>query len=334
MTTLGVGAARWNGTSWSIRTLTSVGWNTGRDIDCATASACMIVDSRGRFNRWTGSAWTARSSFDLARGGVEDLDCTTASSCAATDGEGNVLTWSGGSTWSRSYLSENRSGLDCSGSLCLAVDALEGTYRVRKSGTWGATSRPSGGYQPSDAVLCASSSRCFALVGNEVLTFDGSRWSAEPTFLPVDLGDPYDIDGDCPTSTFCLAFNRITRLSTTWNGSRWTARGKIPVDANAWVGADCLSASFCLAKGYETTAVFTGSSWRASAPVPPSGDGIACRSTTHCIVVSNGTLFTWDGTQWSETTQRLGGFTADVDVTCVGTSRCVVAVGDTIWWTQ
>ena len=75
----GVGAARWNGSTWSVRSI-GAGWNTDRHVDCATTSACMVVDARGRFNRWTGSSWTSRTSFDTTRGGVEDLDCTTASS--------------------------------------------------------------------------------------------------------------------------------------------------------------------------------------------------------------------------------------------------------------
>ena len=78
--------------------------------------------------------------------------------------------------------------------------------------------------------------------------------------MPVDLGDPYEIEGDCPTSTFCLAFNQLTRASATWNGTPMrTSRGKIPVDSDAWVAGDCLSATFCMAKGGQTTAVFTGS---------------------------------------------------------------------------
>ena len=328
----GVGAARWNGSTWSVRSI-GAGWNTDRRVDCATTSACMVVDTRGRFNRWTGSSWTSRTSFDTTRGGVEDLDCTTASSCVATDQWGNVISWAGGSTWSRSYLSENASGLDCAGSLCLTVDGLENTYRVRKGGTWGATTA-AGAVPLSDAVLCASSSRCFALASGTYATYDGSRWSTNPVTAPVDLGDPYVIEGDCPTTTFCLAFNRITRASMTWNGSRWTSRGRIPVDEGAWATADCLSSRFCMAKGGDSTAVLTGTGWHRSAPISPGGGDIACRTTTHCIAVANGTLSTWDGTQWSDTTQHFGERGAEVDLTCVGASRCVVAVGDRIWWTE
>ncbi|HET7820466.1 MAG TPA: hypothetical protein VFL10_02990 [Ornithinibacter sp.] len=328
----GVGAARWNGSTWSIRNL-GAGWNTARHVDCATTSACMVVDARGRFNRWTGSSWTSRTTFDLTRGGVQDLDCTSASSCLATDQWGNALSWAGGTTWSRSYLSESGSGLDCSGSLCMTVDGREGTWRARKSGAWGATSSGALAVYPTDAVLCPSSSRCFSFDSDDLLTYNGSGWSTEPTRLPVDLGSSEAIDGDCPTTTFCMVFNEITGASMTWNGTRWTSRGKIPVDAGAWAAVDCLSSTFCVAKGYETTAVFTGSSWHTSSPSPPIGGNIACRTTTHCILVDNSMLWSWDGSQWSQTGLRFGGFSDEVDVTCVGTSRCVVASGDRIWWT-
>jgi hypothetical protein len=290
------------------------------------------VDDRGRSTHWTGSSWTPRTTFAASRGGINALDCLSASNCAASDWYGNVLEWAGGSSWSRKYVSEGESHVSCAGSTCMTVDHLEGTWRARKGGTWGTTSPVTDGNYLTQAVLCASSSRCFSLAYDTYLTWNGSRWSGESR-MPVDLGDPYVIKGDCPTSTFCLAFNQQTRASATWNGTRWTSRGKIPVDSDAWVMGDCLSSTFCMAKGYQTTAVLTGSGWHTSSPSPPSGGGLACRTTTHCIVVSNGTLSTWDGARWAETNQHFGDLTGDSLVTCVGTSRCVVAVGEHIWWT-
>jgi hypothetical protein len=329
----GAGALRWNGSSWSLRDI-GAGWNTERSVDCASAAACTTVDDRGRFTRWTGSSWTPRTTFAASRGGFSGLDCLTASNCVATDRYGNALEWSGGSSWPRRYVSEGLANVDCAGSTCMTVDHLEGTWRARKGGTWGATTPMSGGNYLSEAVLCATSSRCFSLAFDAFSTWNGSRWSSEPSAMPVDLGDPYVIDGDCPTSTFCLAFNKQTRASATWNGTRWTSRGKIPVESGGWVSADCISATFCLAKAYQTTAVLTGSGWHTSSSSPPAGGNVACRSTTHCILVSNSFLWTWDGSQWSETTQLFGEFTGDAEVTCVGTRRCVVASGEHIWWTQ
>jgi hypothetical protein len=328
----GAGALRWNGTSWSLRTI-GAGWNTERAVDCASASACMVVDDRGRFTRWSGSSWTSRTTFAASRGGVNGLDCLSASNCIATDWYGNALEWAGGSSWSRKYVSEGESHVDCAGSTCLTVDRLEGTWRARKSGTWGSTTPMAGDNFLSEAVLCASSSRCFSLAFDAYSTWNGSRWSDQSP-MPVDLGDPYVIRGDCPTSTFCLAFNQQTRASATWNGTRWTSRGRIPVDSDAWVAGDCLSATFCMAKGGQTTAIFTGSGWRQSSAIPSSGGELACRTTTHCLVVANGGLLSWDGTRWSETDQHFSDTSTDPHLTCVGTSRCVVTYGEHIWWTS
>ena len=321
-------ALRWNGSSWSIAGL-GAGLNTQRAVDCAAVSQCMVVDERGRFTRWTGSAWTARTTFANARGGFSSLDCVSATSCLATDDYGNALSWAGGATWPRVSISEGRSYADCTGSTCMTVDVGEMTWRVRRSGTWGPMTRNV--ITPFTAPMCATSTRCFALDSNSYLQWTGAGdWGPDYRALPVNLGSPPG--GDCPTTTFCLAV-APGGLAVQWNGTRWVSRGRAPLPAGLDVTVDCVSAAFCMASADTASAVLTASGWRAVPPATFGSTGLACRSTTLCLAVANGSIVAWDGAEWAMTSMAIGDPVASGLIDCVGTARCVVVAGDKAWWT-
>ncbi|HET7820467.1 MAG TPA: hypothetical protein VFL10_02995 [Ornithinibacter sp.] len=321
------GAKRWNGSSWTERGL-GAALNTERAVDCASASQCLVVDERGRFNRWTGSAWTARSTFANTRGGFTSLDCTSATSCLATDDFGNVLQWAGGTSWPRTTVSEGRSFADCAGSTCMAVDLGEWTWRVRKSGTWGPTQK--GTYTPSTPPLCATSTRCFSLSGGNYLQWNGTSWS-DYRALPVDLGN--SAAGDCPTTTFCLAVAPGGR-AVQWNGTRWVSRGRAPLPENIGVTVDCVSPGFCMAMADGASAVLTSAGWRSIPRSTYAINGLACRTATLCLSHSYGSLVAWDGVEWAPTSMQVGDPASSGMLSCVGTARCVVAAGEKVWWTS
>ena len=288
----GVVAARWNGTSWSMKEIGG-GINTGRSVDCASSSTCMVVDERGRFTRWTGSGWTGRTTFANSRGGFNSLDCVTAASCLATDQHGNALSFTGSTSWPRTAITEVGAHADCAGSFCMATTFGEG-FRTRTNGSWSSLV-VDGPYQPA---VCASRTRCFALLGDSVNTWNGSSWSGLVD-LPSDIGF-VDRGADCPTTTFCLAVG-LSGKTVSWGGARWVTRARAPLTTGGSAEVDCLSPSFCMAVSDADAAVLTASGWRATSKPPFGLKGLACRSTTMCLALQNGTVVAWDGTSWSYT---------------------------------
>lgn len=325
----GAGALRWNGSTWSLTNI-GAGLNTDRAVDCASSSACMVVDVRGRFTRWAGSSWTSRATFTSSGGGFNSLDCTSASTCLATDWYGNALEWSGGSTWPRTNISEGGSWADCAGSTCMTVDLREWTWRTRSDGTWGATHRD--GRTPVTPPLCPSSTRCFSLSGDGYLQWDGRQWSTDYRALPLDVGRSEN-GGDCPTSTFCLAVGTGGR-TVSWNGSRWSARPAAPFPAGSEASVDCVSASFCMAVSGGSSAVLTPSGWHVQPDTTYGLASVACRSTSLCLAMAGNVLMAWDGRVWSPTETTLGDGMWTALIRCAGTTRCVVAAGEQIWWTS
>ena len=322
----GVWAQRWNGRAWTSSRL-GVGANTARAIDCPTTTTCTVVDERGRFNRWNGRTWSARARFDDARGGLNALECPTSGLCVATDLYGNVMEWSPSRGWSWNVLSENGATLDCTGSFCMAVDWLENWRRARTSAGWQPANTESTVWK---AMACASSSRCFAPILDQVTRF-GQTWETEPQRLPVDLGNNY-LAGDCPSSTFCLFIGSNGR-SVSWNGTRWTSRGRVPGEAGGPPDVDCLSASYCVASFGGATSSLTGSGWKRLGTF--SSVSVSCRATAWCAGLgADGELFIWNGRSWADSGHRFGGDDySDELVRCVAGSRCMVVADGRAWWT-
>jgi hypothetical protein len=317
---------RWNGSSWSWRAM-SGDVNLHRALSCPASMSCRVVDSTGTFARWSGASWSPRTTFDRLRGGVGSVDCVATDDCVAADEFGNALEWNG-SSWRRRSVAENRTSIDCAGSLCMSVSDWA-TTRARTHGVWGATRRPIN--QPIGNVECSSGTSCFSVMNDLVTRFTGSSWSS-PHRLPVDLGDARGVTGDCPTSTFCMLAGASGR-TTSWNGTRWVPRGSVPGYAAGGVAVDCTGSSFCMSMSDRGAAVFDGSSWQrlSTAALPSFGNGIGCLSATECYTVSGttgGDLWRWTGSTWR---LERPGITLPGSgvayIACVRGPRCVVAAG-------
>ena len=214
------------------------------------------------------------------------------------------------------------------------------------------------------SVSCASSSFSAAvdLAGN-VLTYDGSSWSAPnaiteggilsvscaSTTFCVDVGEgggentwngsswngPGPVGSDefnlnsvsCPTSQFCVAVDDNGGADT-WDGSTWT--GPTTVDSEEdLTSVSCVSSSFCAAVDDGGNAlVYDGVSWTSAGDVDGENgfESVSCSSAAFCVAVDNeGNALTYNGASWSS--DDIDGSTQLASVDCVTTSFCVA--GDT-----
>ena len=264
---------------------------------------------------------------------MKDLDCTGPSSCFATDQAGNLLTWTGGAVWPLTTFSELPAAFDCAGTSCLATGWIENTFRTYTNGSWSGMKEGSASTWFGQSVLCSSHNRCFVPHADTYDAWNGSSWSQGR--LPADLGSEGEITGDCPTSTFCLAVGQRTRTAVSWNGSRWTSRGTVPVRGDGLLMVDCATAVSCMVSGGQQTAVLSSGGWRSSGSTDPYARALACRTATHCLAVVGNRLWSWDGVRWSPTNQTFElNQTSDQRLRCVGTARCVLIAGDRAWWTS
>ncbi|MEW1953880.1 hypothetical protein [Terrabacter sp. NPDC080008] len=315
--------ARWNGSTWSITELTryvtpSAGLRN-RVIDCASASMCLVVDSKGRFNRWNGSRWSPMANFDRSIGILGEVTCASPSRCMLSDYLGNVLTWNG-STWSApTTVSESRSLLSCvSATWCLAVDAQSGTYR-RWTGAWGPTTTfDNVNYYSS--LACASSTVCFLFQSGHYRRYNGTSWSALTQLFPNEDGNTA-VRAVCATARSCVAVDTWTGRYSVWNGSTWSKAARTGLQQVN--GLSCVSASSCGAigvaagSGTAVSARFDGVTWRTT-PTPWGPARFSCQTATRCVATGydDSTVWMWDGLEWGETATKIQ--PAD-DIACRGT---------------
>ncbi|CAN7230216.1 hypothetical protein LJR027_000769 [Terrabacter sp. LjRoot27] len=315
---------RWNGSTWSIRELTTV-FGASTVVDCATSTACVVVDDRGRFQRGSGSTWTPAATFDPTSGWVTDLSCPTATFCMAADDTGNVLRWTGTSWTAPGRLGVRPTLVSCvSATWCMTVDSQQGAFRTW-TGAWGPAT-PFDSFAPYGAVACGSSSLCFLFQGGEARRWNGRTWAS-----PVRLFTSNELTGlACRGSNFCIAMTRDGSFRT-WNGSMWSAvrrSGQTEV-----FDLTCVSPTFCMLSSgaYGSTATFNGSTWTVRGSWPSGLGGWACQSSTRCVGLAyDGVTWVWDGRAWAATNSRL-----DVQpyrITCVPT-RCMVVGYEKSSWT-
>ena len=326
--------ARWNGSTWTVTELTryvtpSMGWRN-RVVDCASASMCLLVDTKGRFNRWNGSSWGPMTLFDRTFGVLGELTCASRSRCMVGDALGSVLTWNG-STWSGpTTISESGSLLSCPTSTwCLAVDQQSGTFR-KWTGAWGSTTTFDN-VNFYSTLSCASPNACFLFQGGELRRFNGTSWSAPATLFPNWDGNT-TVRIVCATSTSCLAVDTWTGRYARWNGSSWSKPASSGL--RAIFDLTCVSASMCMGLGESSTgaavtARFDGSAWRQTA-TPWSPSRLACQSATRCVATGydGSTLWMWDGLEWGQTATTVP---AGADLACRGAWCMATANGAAAW---
>ena len=165
---------------------------------------------------------------------------------------------------------------------------------------------------PVSAVSCTSSTFCMAIgnwcwgaCGIDVSTFNGNGWS-EPS-------DTFTQDGpdslSCTSETFCMATG-YGGYYETFDGSTWSASSTFlapPAMINGATHVSCASPLLCVAFSVVEGTVYTynGSAW---SEVPSFGtslaiaDAVSCAASSLCVVSAGDKIATFDGTTWSTTT--------------------------------
>ena len=281
---------------------------------------------------WDGAAWSDPVVYypDPATGAVTApvlpaIACTSGPSCVIVDASGHV-SYGDGTTWSPPAAVAASPGLPANpadpgpgrtgsrdaalscpvASVCAFVDNTGQAYMLRH-GTWfppqsfgepgGTASSDVALYQPGRVgVSCPDSSSCTAVVGANVLDWNGSTWSDEPapwtSSLVSGASDPTAIS--CPTPGQCLIVN----------GSGFSVRSP-------------------------------GTGWSTEQTVDPHGqlDSLSCPTTSFCMAADEGGwVITWNGSAWSSPVQILPGATdypgIGTFVSCPSSQFCMVMNSD------
>ncbi len=188
-----------------------------------------------------------------------------------------------------------------SASFCVALASIDDTFSgesvysmVWNGKSWfcpaladssqGVSPPPGEGY-----VSCVTKHFCaLADTGGNVLTFNGTSWSAPDT---VDAGT---IDGltaiSCPASNFCTAIDGFGQAFS-YNGKTWS--GPVGVESDGGMtGISCASARFCVATDESGNVdTFYDGTWTGpdnqdpAASAPYGFTGIACPAVSFCAAV-------------------------------------------------
>ena len=279
-------AARWNGTSWSVRQTPGIG-GVLSDVSCASPTACTAVGGNGVM-RWNGRQWSRQRPRDSGYRltgvscpstnrcmAVEDFPCV---GCSGIPAQLPLAVWWDGTRWSRQLTPTGRS-------------------------TTGLTS-----------VSCASEIACTAVGSdNLVVHWNGKRWAIQPTPKPSRVSSIGLTGVSCASRSSCIAVGRIgspgvlsgALLIERWDGTRWSIqRAPHPAGAtdSALIGVSCATASACTAVGsYNNRAGrdgtlaerWNGTKWSIQpTPNSPSATvsgltGVSCPSATACIALGS-----------------------------------------------
>jgi len=215
------------------------------------------------------------------------------------------------------------------------------------------------------AVSCTSASACTAVGSYDNVTlaetWNGARWSLEPTPNPSGSKRSALSGVSCTSATSCTAvgsYDNVT-LAEAWNGAKWSLEptpNPTGSKSSSLSGVSCTSASVCTAVGsYDNSAgdtatlaeAWNGTTWAIQPtpnPHPANGthvqflglSGVSCTSATVCVAVGGysylGNYATlaeaWHGTTWAiQPTPEVSGATLAA-VSCTSATACV-AVGGT-----
>ncbi len=254
-------------------------------VSCTSGPLCALVDGSGHTSLGNGTTWStpaplapgapAAASPDDPGPGHEGarsaaVSCPSSQFCAYVDNTGHVATLSG-TAWSAPRT--------------FTTGAGSSTVELFQSGRVG--------------VSCADASTCTAVVGDTVLTWDGTSWSASGA--PWSAGTTGDSAVSCPAAGICVAV-RGTDMSVESAGA-WSAPREIDPDGRL-DAVSCPSVTSCVAvDAYGDVVQLTGGTWSAPTKVVPTpveypGDGtsLACPSTQFCMVLTgDGDYATYQG---------------------------------------
>lgn len=191
------------------------------------------------------------------------------------------------------------------------------------------------------AISCVSTSWCLAGdLSGQVLTWNGTAWSAPKSAVPTDPGR--DDEGfrsvSCVSSSFCVGV--VKAGVVTYRSGTWSAPTPVKTSTGAvkdMASVDCSSTTFCVVTGPELSggngwaARFNGTSWTAATRLGGPMAQVDCVSTSFCMAVgqdSNGAGWAnrWNGSTWSATKIEPNGYST-YDVACTSTSFCMATDG-------
>ena len=311
-----------------------------------------------------GAVYTTKLSLPTPILRLKSVSCTSATACIAV-GSGTgvsviVETANGGATWTRRAVPFGAAGqptaISCPLSTVCYVASGQGAASVLESTDGGSTWTPltlgaiAGSLRGLADIACTSATACVAVGTSSTGTLaaisttnGGTSWTSAT--VPTTSGTLAGVS--CPSATDCVAVGfTLTAtgtggtytssgdiLATTDGGAIWTAQ-TVPTGATYLDSVSCPSATDCVATGsHVVTTSDGGSTWTAqTVPTGFFGTGVACETTSHCLVVGQATsstqavLATTDGgSTWSA--QTVPSVTGELyGISCVGTTHCV-AVG-------
>jgi hypothetical protein len=282
-------------------------------VSCTSPTYCVAVGTAddageelepptrvGSFSEvWDGTSWRVVPTADAAAVGavLASVSCVSPSFCVAVGGTHSVG-WPALKSW---YSSEGRA----------LVEVWNGS-------SWSVVPTPAEGQAHSElaGVSCIAASFCVAVGSTDrdamVEIWNGSGWKLARTPFVARQGSPL-FDVSCAGRDSCMAvgeYNANPRpgppegevLAEHWNGHRWSVKSPpvVHLYAPALHGVACPSRTECIAVG----------------PV-----GTSPGNTSPSPLVER-----WRSGRWQRVTAGLPRYGSLMDVSCVGTGRCV-AVG-------
>lgn len=275
---------RWTGRRWATASIPHPHAQSGLSaISCPVRHRCLAVgwtrkpdshSTRAGALRWNGTRWSVASA-PAGVGSLAALSCTAPGNCWALDvQDGLAVRWNG-HRWARPVRLPGT--VDPSAIACAtATDCWMAGLFVKQHNdnlynlimhwngrTWSGVRAPQpGNTNALNAVTCVSAANCWAAGSNdtrasvrsrnEVLHWNGRRWSLVPT--PKGPRVNSELLGlSCLTKASCWAVgdDGATTEALRWNGHHWSlVRTPDPGGAGFLFDVRCLARADCLAVGY------------------------------------------------------------------------------------
>ncbi len=356
-----------SGSSWSVASLPSTVGPLDA-VSCPSATECLATGSLDGgagpamlVSTDSGSVWSLQT-IPSGLSGLNSISCPTASDCFAVGNKpasnfshviGAVIaTTDAGTNWYEQSVPVSVPDLVLKGIYCVtSSDCMAAGYSFTSTSppaemigtsdggsSWSLEEVPAG-TEHVDAVVCSSSSECFAAGCGIILgsTDGGSSWQVNYFITTGTFFNNF-----CSGAGTCLITTFRSILSASNSAGTW-ADVTIPSGVGVLSGIDCVS-NVCVAVGSQLVgsavalySVNGGSSFQES--TLPSGidnlSSVSCPTSSDCIAVgsslvspsSNGVIVssTNGGVSWQEDTVPSSAGAID-SVSCPTSSECV-AVG-------
>ena len=173
---------------------------------------------------------------------------------------------------------------------------------------------------PLSGVYCVTGSDCWAVGddsgGELIIHWDGSSWSRAGPYGGVPDRKLFSVH--CVASDDCWAAGEKDGSSANlnhWNGSSWSGVASGSVPGKDLAGVHCAAGNDCWAvgirSGYENISHWDGSAWTrlGNSPGVANKDlqAVYMVSTTEGYLVGqNGTIASWNGSNWAGLTSPTG----------------------------